>query len=51
LQVSLDFDGLRQSIIASQRVVALKEAFGLGKTAQSDQEEEAYIKGIIGAIH
>ena len=43
--MSLDFEGLRQAIVASQRVEALKKAFGIDDGGQSYPEEEAYIKG------
>ncbi len=47
-QVSLDFEGLRQAIVASQRVEALKKTFGIGDGGQSYPEEEVYIKGEYG---
>ncbi len=43
--MTLDFEGLRQAIVASQRVEALKKTFGIGDGDQSSPEEEAYIKG------
>lgn len=45
-KVTLDFEGLRQAIVASQRVEALKKTFGIGDGDQSSPEEEAYIKDL-----
>lgn len=47
-KVSLDFEGLRQAIIASQRVVALKNTFGLGQASENQNPEEAaYVKELL----
>jgi hypothetical protein len=37
-RVSLDFEGLRRSIVASQKVLALKNVFGIGKEEQDGEQ-------------
>jgi len=46
-KVSLDFEGLRHSILASQRASVLESVFGLNDSSKSyDPEEQAYVRGI-----